>query len=235
VDHWLWSLPGSPGEDEDEGGRMGEGEENAPDLDVESTPLQQPRSKSKSVESGNETQASPPIRQMKKGEKVLVCGVAVLATDTWATNQTDFDAWHAESDFTIDLAAEPKTAKLARFYTPADDALTQSWAGERGFLNPEYSRGRLERWLGKVWQEVSKGGCELVAALVPHDASTRWWRMWVRALADGQDPNVTVEIRELGMRPKFVHPDTGELQKGNKRPCALVIYRAVAATPGAEA
>ena len=43
-----------------------------------------------------------------------------------------FDSLHARFDFTIDVAASERNAKLPRYYTREDDGLGRtSWAGER--------------------------------------------------------------------------------------------------------
>lgn len=58
-----------------------------------------------------------------------------------------FDPLHAEHRFTVDAAASPANAKLPRFWTLEDDALSRSWAGERVFCNPPYSD--IRAWVEK--------------------------------------------------------------------------------------
>lgn len=47
--------------------------------------------------------------------------------ECWETPQSLFDELDREFHFTLDAAATPDNAKCARFYTPQDDALKQSW------------------------------------------------------------------------------------------------------------
>jgi phage N-6-adenine-methyltransferase len=176
-------------------------------------------------EDADRTPTPPGPRAMKQGVKVTIGGVVLLASDTWATPPSVFDPLNDEFHFTLDVCAEPGTAKVGRFLTPADDGLSQSWADEVGWLNPPYSRGQLERWLGKAWREV-KHNRATVVALVPYDPSTKWWRMWVASLRDQHDGPVAVEVREGLGRVAFLHPETGRPEKSGARgPSAIVIYR----------
>lgn len=81
---------------------------------------------------------------------------------------------NAEFGFTLDVCATPENAKCSRFFTLAEDGLTQSWASERCWMNPPYSA--IGRWLEKAWQ-ASRAGA-LVVALVPARTDTRWWHEW---------------------------------------------------------
>lgn len=64
----------------------------------------------------------------------------------------------------------------ARFYTPKDFGLSQSWATDaRGgliYVNPPYGR-ELPEWIAKCVEEA-RNGAELVA-LVPSRTDTRWF------------------------------------------------------------
>ena len=144
-------------------------------------------------------------------------------SDRWATPPEVFDPLNAEFNFTLDACAELETAKCRRYFTPTDDGLKQPWAGEVVWLNPPYSRGEPGSWLGKAWKETKAGAT--VVALVPHDPSTKWWQTWVKALRDGQDPAVQVEVREWPSRIRFLKPDGSPAKSGYPKPCAVVIYR----------
>ena len=56
------------------------------------------------------------------------------ASEVWATPQNLFDELNAEFNFTLDPCALPDNAKCARYYTPEDDGLAQSWGGGTGIL-----------------------------------------------------------------------------------------------------
>lgn len=60
----------------------------------------------------------------------------------YETPQALFDKLNQRYGFTIDAAASPENAKLDRYWTEEDDALTKSWSGERVFVNPPYNRSR---------------------------------------------------------------------------------------------
>jgi hypothetical protein len=64
------------------------------------------------------------------------------AAAEWATPQWLFDALHVRFGFTLDVCAIPENAKLPRFFSPAEDALVQSWQGERCFC-PPLTAGKL--------------------------------------------------------------------------------------------
>ena len=114
--------------------------------------------------------------------------------DYWATPQSLFDELHREFNFTIDVCANADNAKLPRYWTEEDDALSKSWAGERCFMNPPYSQ--VERWLKKAWSEgwVNRG---LVVALINVATDTEYWHNYVEGIA---------EVRFLRGRVKFVPP-----------------------------
>lgn len=59
--------------------------------------------------------------------------------DDWRTPRWLFERLHALYQFTIDAAADAENAKLPRFWTAEQDALKQSWRGERVFCNPPFS------------------------------------------------------------------------------------------------
>jgi len=193
----------------------------APDPGVDASNSSNSQNPKASVPRAAKAKAAP----AKAKDKRVVCGVEVLTLGCWTTPPEIFDPLHEEFGFGLDVCAEPETAKVGRYFTPADDGLTQPWDTEKpNWCNPPYSRGEIERWLGKAWKETKRGATTV--ALVPHDASTRWWGMWVRGLADGQDPTMRVEVRELAGRVRFLNPDTGQPAKsGYSKPCAIVVYR----------
>lgn len=78
--------------------------------------------------------------------------------------------------FTLDPCALPANAKCKKFYTPEDDGLAQSWAGERVFMNPPYGR-EIGKWVKKAYEEAQAGA--VVVALLPARTDTAWWHRWV--------------------------------------------------------
>jgi phage N-6-adenine-methyltransferase len=126
----------------------------------------------------------------------------------WATPPELFAKWDAEFGFTLDAAALPHNAKCARYFTPDDDGLAQSWGTETVWVNPPYG-AQIAAWMRKAWQSSKYGAT--VVLLVPARTDTRWWH----------DHAMKGEIRFLRGRIKFVGATASA-----PFPCALVIFRA---------
>ena len=124
----------------------------------------------------------------------------------WQTPRNFFDPLNAEFEFTIDAAASPENALLPRYWTVDDDALLQSWVGERVWCNPPY--GREQRAFIK---KASECRAEVSVLLIPARPDTAVWHDFIFPIA---------EVRFIRGRIKFV---------GGKSaapfPSALVIYR----------
>ncbi len=89
----------------------------------------------------------------------------------WATPQPLFDVLNAEYKFTVDVCASAWNAKLPRFYTRADDALSKDWSGERWWCNPPYKE--IKKWLAYGWEMADRGGFGVY--LVPMSTDTEWY------------------------------------------------------------
>lgn len=95
------------------------------------------------------------------------------ASDDWPTDPAVFAALNREfGPFDLDVCATAENAKCPRFYTEADDGLTQPWEG-RVFMNPPYGRF-IGRWMRKARQEGARGAT--VVCLIPARVDTAWWR-----------------------------------------------------------
>ena len=86
------------------------------------------------------------------------------AVDTWETPQALFDLSNREFHFTLDVCALPETTKCDRYFTPADDGLSQSWGGVC-WMNPPYGR-EIGHWMRKAYESAA-GGAATVVCLVP--------------------------------------------------------------------
>lgn len=93
----------------------------------------------------------------------------------WSTPQTFYDQQHAEHGFTLDVCATAENAKCARFYTLADDGLSQPWAGVC-WMNPPYGRG-IGAWMRKAYESAQMGA--KVVCLIPARTDTAWWHDYV--------------------------------------------------------
>ncbi|ACL06292.1 DNA N-6-adenine-methyltransferase [Desulfatibacillum aliphaticivorans] len=91
----------------------------------------------------------------------------------WATPQDLFDSLNKEFHFTLDPCCTIENAKCERFYTKAEDGLSQDWTGETVFMNPPYSRSEMPKWIQRAY-ESSLAGSKVVC-LLPAKTDTRWF------------------------------------------------------------
>lgn len=102
-------------------------------------------------------------------------GLFTSTTDEWPTPQPIFDTLNAEFDFNLDPCATPGNAKCEKFYTSADDGLSQRWEGSV-FMNPPYGRG-IALWVAKAYEESLAGAT--VVCLIPARTDTAYWHDYV--------------------------------------------------------
>ena len=101
--------------------------------------------------------------------------------DCWATPLEAFESFDAAfGPFTLDACALSWSAKCARYYSPADDGLTQPWHEHAGrgavWCNPPFSDPG--RWCHKAWRESLRGA--RVAVLLPGNRTDQeWWHRTV--------------------------------------------------------
>lgn len=129
--------------------------------------------------------------------------------DDRATAPEVFGPLHERFRFTLDAAALPHNAKLERYYTPENDGLTQSWAGERVWCNPPYSH--IEPWVVKAWESDA----ELVVMLLPANRTEQGW--WQRHIEPRRDQPGGVRIEFLKGRMRFINVGQDGI-KPNERP-----------------
>ena len=98
-----------------------------------------------------------------------------------ATPQDVFAAYDAEFHFTLDVCATAANAKCARYFSPAEDGLTQDWGDDVCWMNPLYGR-QIGQWMAKAYRSSLAGAT--VVALVPSRTDTAWWHAWVLEKAD---------------------------------------------------
>lgn len=92
--------------------------------------------------------------------------------DHWATPPAIYDPLNAIFGFTLDVAAEPETAKCARYFSEEEDGLAQPWAGETCWLNPPYSTPLLRAFMAKAHAESAQA---LVCCLIAARTDTQIW------------------------------------------------------------
>lgn len=94
--------------------------------------------------------------------------------DEWSTPQWLFDYYNAEFSFDLDAAASKLNHKCERYFTRDDDALQQTWQGNKAiWCNPPYSDPAP--WVRKAIQEVNQSRLMKVVMLLPSDTSTAWF------------------------------------------------------------
>ena len=114
----------------------------------------------------------------------------------WETPPAFFAELDAEFGFTLDVCALPHNTKCARFFSPADDGLTQSWGDEVCWMNPPYGTA-IGKWMHRAYT-ASRDGATVVC-LVPARTDTRWWH----------DFAMRGEIRFIKGRITFVGAKSG--------------------------
>ena len=98
-------------------------------------------------------------------------------SESWTTPRDLFDTLDERFSFTLDPCCTKQTALCPKFFTKNEDGLTQSWKGERVFMNPPYGR-KITDWVKKAYLE-SLGGA-LVVGLLPARTDTTWWHGFVQ-------------------------------------------------------
>jgi phage N-6-adenine-methyltransferase len=135
------------------------------------------------------------------------------ATDEWAT-PAELIA-KLPFRFELDVCATPENAKAPRFFTRADDGLTQEWRGVC-WMNPPYGRKVTGRWVAKAAASALEGAT--VVCLLPARTDTRWFQDFVYPVLRAR-PN---DVRFLRGRLKF-----GGAKHGAPFPSVLVVFRPV--------
>jgi len=89
----------------------------------------------------------------------------------WETPPELFAEWDRLFNFELDVCATSQNTKCARYFTPEDDGLGQSWAPYVCWMNPPYGRD-ITSWVHKAYEESRRGAT--VVCLVPARTDTRW-------------------------------------------------------------
>lgn len=126
-----------------------------------------------------------------------IAGSALMssASDDWSTPQDIYDRLNLEFAFDLDVCATAANAKCARYFTPDQDGLAQTWEGAC-WMNPPYGRD-IGRWVHKAHE--SAGGGAVVVCLVPARTDTDWF--WTSCRHG--------EIRLIRGRLRFGGAETG--------------------------
>lgn len=90
----------------------------------------------------------------------------------WETPPQIFLPLDKEFNFTVDVAASPRNAKLPRYYTEKQNGLVQDWAGERVWLQTPYG-SEIYAWTRKAVSEHRRA--DKIVALLPASTDLAWW------------------------------------------------------------
>jgi hypothetical protein len=128
-----------------------------------------------------ETERRAIARHNAIGNKRITAETYDPATDDYHTPRQWFDLLHERLRFTIDLAASKTAHLLQRYYTANEDALKQSWAGERGYLNPPWVHRNISKWVEYALTQ----DFELLLMCLPGEINSSWFHrfVWPRATA----------------------------------------------------
>lgn len=128
-------------------------------------------------------------------------------TPEWATPQELFDQLNARFGFGLDVCATAENAKCERYFTRADNALMQTWAGVC-WMNPPYGR-EIGLWVAKAHDSARAGAT--VVCLLPVRSDTVWWQRFVEPAG---------EVEFIKGRIRF-----GGAAAGAPFPSAVVVFR----------
>jgi phage N-6-adenine-methyltransferase len=149
-------------------------------------------------------------------------------TDAWARRIAGVTGWD------LDVAACEESHLAARFFTKADDGLTQRWRG-RVWCNPPFSD--IAPWVLRAWQLISD--CEVIAMLLPGSRTEQlWWQELVESARDGRRVprghrlslvarTAKLTTHFLPGRTRFGHPGNPEGVGVGSPPfgCVLLVWR----------
>ncbi len=146
------------------------------------------------------------------------------AVDDRETPPEIFRPLDAEHRFTMDVAASAENAKCPAYYTVESNGLVLPWGG-RVWCNPPYSN--IGAWVEKAWTEMlaRAGGSEVIVMLLPSNRTEqKWWQEKVEPWRDGiPREGVTLRVRFLPGRPRFIRPDWKPGPKGDRPPFGLCV------------
>lgn len=134
-----------------------------------------------------------------------------------------FDPLNAEFSFTLDAAAGEHNFKCTRhcrldgfwignvWASPVENGLVKTWAGERVWINPPFSR--LAPWVAKAWTDAA----DVVCMLLPNNRQEQpFWQDMIEPYRDR--PGSILTTRFLRKRRPFLHMGQGIGNRTSKNP-----------------
>jgi phage N-6-adenine-methyltransferase len=140
------------------------------------------------------------------------------AIDDRGTPADLFAELDARFHFTIDVAASASNHKVARWYGLQQDGLAHSWAAERVWCNPPYSR--IPAWVRKARVEF-EAACPLIVMLLPASRTEQAW--WQDDIEPFRDRGLGVRTEFLRGRRSFALPGLQSALPNSRVPFGLVL------------
>lgn len=141
-----------------------------------------------------------------------------MANDEWQTPKELFNKLNDEFHFKYDVACTLKNTLCDySFWNPNfNNSLNYDWYSyfkdKPCWMNPPYSRGNIDKFVKKAYEESQKG-CTVVG-LLPLRCSALWFHKYVMKAH---------EIRFLTRRVKFIDPETGKPSKGSPNFDSIIV------------
>jgi phage N-6-adenine-methyltransferase len=133
-----------------------------------------------------------------------------LPDDLFATLQQRFG-------FTVDAAASAVNARLPRYWSVDVNGLSQSWSGERVYVNPPYSS--IRPWVEKALRETD---ADLIVMLLPANRTEQdWWQELVEPIRDRDGSRLHTEFQRG--RWRFIKPGSTEVGPNERPPFSIVL------------
>jgi phage N-6-adenine-methyltransferase len=146
--------------------------------------------------------------------------------DDRGTPDDFFQPLNERHHFTLDVAAAHHNAKCERYYTRADDGLSNPWTGQSVWCNPPYSA--IGAWVTKAWTEA--GTCDGIVMLLPANRTEqRWWQDLVEPHRDRPESPLTVEF--LAGRLRFIQHGATEIKPNERPPFGCCLLRWASFSP----
>lgn len=141
--------------------------------------------------------------------KCMTSGMMSAQTVEWETPDRLFRGLDDLFHFDLDVCATPENAKCARFYSPKENGLHQTWRGTC-WMNPPYGK-EIGKWVRAAYFSSCAG--TTVVGLIPARTDTHWFHDWVLGRA-------TV----IFLRGRIYHLQKGEVIGRSPFPSLIAIW-----------
>jgi phage N-6-adenine-methyltransferase len=145
----------------------------------------------------------------------------------WGTPEKLYRHLDKEFNFDADAAANANNTKHPVYFSKSMDSLRMDWKDAiettkvrpAFFLNPDYAKGIIDKFVAKARLEARKS---TVVCLLPVSTDTGWWNKHVMSY----DRTVAVEIRFIEGRVHYVGytKDGKQITQSPSFPSCIVIF-----------